>query len=614
MHFKLIQETYPNYSALEQVLTNRGIPLNEIKGYLNTTSEDVNSCYLLGKNLLFDAATALAQCITLNQKALIIVDSDCDGFTSSALLINYLYKLFPAWVTNCLSWFIHDGKQHGLSDVDIDNLEEETKLIILPDAGSNDYEYHKKLFDMGKTVIVLDHHEAEKISEHAIIINNQLSEYPNKDMSGVGVTWQFCRYLDGLFNKDYSNDYLDLVALGMDADMMSMLSKETKHLILEGFKNIRNPFFEAMIEKNSYSMKNKVTPMSVAFYVAPFVNAIVRSGTLEEKEIVFRSFLEFKAYEKILSNKRGHKPGEMEYTYIQAIRTATNVKARQTRAQDMGMALLEKKILNENLLDHKVLLFLLEPGEIDRNIAGLVANKLMAKYQRPCCVLTKVIEKKPFIVEEPGNHCEGFKTKISYQGSARGYDKSGVTNFKELCEAAPGVMYAEGHQSAFGLGIKWGYEEEEFGAEVNGDLLIQFIDHMDKVLENMPNEPTYYVDYLYDGINVDDEKIVDIAQFDYLWGKDIDEPFIAIKNLKVTQDMLTLMSPDKKPTLKITLPNKTSLIKFNSSQEEYDTLLSEGYVEINLVGRCNANKWMGNVTPQILIEEYEIIDRTKYIF
>jgi single-stranded DNA-specific DHH superfamily exonuclease len=57
------------------------------------------------------------------------------------------------------------------------------------------------------------------------------------------------------------------------------------------------------------------------------------------------------------------------------------------------MEMLEEMIIQDNLLNHKVLLFLLEPGQIDRNIAGLVANKLMAKYQRPCCVLTKVTEK-----------------------------------------------------------------------------------------------------------------------------------------------------------------------------------------------------------------------------
>ena len=76
----------------------------------------------------------------------------------------------------------------------------------------------------------------------------------------------------------------------------------------------------------------------------------------------------------------------------QAMRVVANVKARQTKAQDVGLELLERLIEERNLLDHKVLLFLLEPGQIDKNIAGLSANKLMAKYQRPVCVLTKVTE------------------------------------------------------------------------------------------------------------------------------------------------------------------------------------------------------------------------------
>ena len=50
------------------------------------------------------------------------------------------------------------------------------------------------------------------------------------------------------------------------------------------------------------------------------------------------------------------------------------------------------------------------------------------------------------------------------------------------------------------------------------------------------------------------------------------------------------MSPDKKPTLKITLPNKITLIKFGSSQEEYNSLLTDGYIKMNIIGRCNANE------------------------
>lgn len=429
MKYKLIKPISSNYSALEQVLTNRGLSLKDIPHYLNTTDDDINSFFSFGKQPLKDAAMVLVSCIAQNKKAIVIVDSDCDGFTSAALLINYLYDSFPAWVNNKLNWFIHSGKQHGLSDFPMDSAED-ISLFLIPDASSNDYEYHKYLKNLGKDIIILDHHEAEHISEDAIVINNQLSEYDNKHLSGVGVVWQFCRYLDYLTNQSYADNYLDLVALGLDADMMSLLSLETKHLINKGLSQIKNPFFEAMVEKNAYSMKNEVTPIGVAFYVAPYVNAIVRSGTQEEKEIVFKSMLNFKAGEKIPSNKRGHKPGEMEYLYIQAIRTVTNVKNRQTRAQDAGMEFLESMILKQNLLNDKVLLFLLMPGDIDKNIAGLVANKLMAKYQRPCCILTRVEE------SDSG--------RVSYQGSARGCDKTGVTEFKRICEETGCIMYAEG--------------------------------------------------------------------------------------------------------------------------------------------------------------------------
>ena len=157
-------------------------------------------------------------------------------------------------------------------------------------------------------------------------------------------------------------------------------------------------------------------------------------------------------------------------------------------------------------------------------------------------------------------------------------------------------------------------KDDEYEGEVFGEFLLQFIEYTDKALESMSSEPVYYVDYIYDGDNVNPQNIIDIANLEDLWGKDMDEPFIAIENLKVTQDMVTLMSPDKKPTLKITLPNKVALIKFGSCQEEYESLLAEGYIQINVIGRCNKNVWNGITTAQIFIEDYEVVSMAKYIF
>ncbi len=67
----------------------------------------------------------------------------------------------------------------------------------------------------------------------------------------------------------------------------------------------------------------------------------------------------------------------------------------------------------------------------------------------------------------------------------------------------------------------------------------------------------------------------------------MDEPLVVIENISVTKDMLHLMSRDVNPTLKIVLPNGISLIKFKSSEEEFDNLFSEsGCVVITAIGKC----------------------------
>ena len=97
MRYQLINPINPKYSTLETVLTNRHIPINEIDHYLHTTDADVNTPESLGLDNLNNAATAIIQTIAAGLKTLVICDCDCDGFTSAALLINYLHDLFPAY-------------------------------------------------------------------------------------------------------------------------------------------------------------------------------------------------------------------------------------------------------------------------------------------------------------------------------------------------------------------------------------------------------------------------------------------------------------------------------------------------------------------------------------
>ena len=74
MNYQLIQEPNPNYSALEQVLVNRGVPRAEIQHWLHTTDEDINDFRLLGEDKLKRAAQALMRAVSQNDKILIVVD------------------------------------------------------------------------------------------------------------------------------------------------------------------------------------------------------------------------------------------------------------------------------------------------------------------------------------------------------------------------------------------------------------------------------------------------------------------------------------------------------------------------------------------------------------
>lgn len=569
-------------TAIEQVLANRGIKPENIEHYLNTTNKDILDPKLIMN--MREGATMLIKHINQGNKILIQVDSDCDGYTSAATLINYLNCLFPSFVQNNIYYRIHTGKQHGII---LNTIPADVKLVIAPDSSSNDYEEHAYLKENGVDVLVIDHHEADEISSNACIINNQLCDYPTKSLSGVGMVYKFCSFIDELLNVNYANQFLDLVALGMIADMIDLRDYETKHLITLGLENIRNPYFKGMVQKNEYSLRDGITPIGIAFYVAPYVNATIRMGTQEEKMIMFESMLDFRGYELIPSTKRGCK-GQKETRVEQACRNCANIKSRQTKARDASLEVIEKIIKDKNLLDNKILVVKLDGYATDKNLTGLIANQLMAKYQRPVLLLNKVINSET--------------KEVSWEGSGRGYDKSKFDNLREFLKESGLVMYAEGHANALGSGI-------------TDDNFETFINYSNNALKDFDFTPCYKVDFIFSGSDFKGSDIVEIAELKSLWGQGIEEPFIAIENINVYSGNVVLMSPDKSPTLKITLSNGTSLIKFKSSQEEYEKFQNGmGCITINIVGRCERNVWNGRVSPQIMIEDYEIIGKQEYYF
>lgn len=238
-----------------------------------------------------------------NDKIFVQVDADCDGYTSAAAIINYLNYLFPHFVQTNITYRVHDGKQHGLL---INTIPTDVKLVIAPDSSSMDYEIHKQLKEMEIDVLVLDHHEADYISENACVINNQLCDYPNKTLSGAGIVYKFCSYIDSLLGVNYADEIVDLVTVGIQADVMPLIELETRAITTKGMKEFKNPLLKTMVEKDKFHFEGQqLSPFNITWYIAPYINAISRSGTLQEKQVVFESMIDFLAYQTIPSTKRG---------------------------------------------------------------------------------------------------------------------------------------------------------------------------------------------------------------------------------------------------------------------------------------------------------------------
>lgn len=218
-----------NFTILEQLLYNRGITTHDaMVEFIAPTEKVIKSEYKLSN--IEEAAKELCRNLAHQNKIYIQVDSDCDGYTSAAVLLNYLHRIFPATVENNFIYNVHDSKHHGIN---IEAIPDDVKLVIAPDSSSNENDIHKSLQGRGIHTIVLDHHQAKEDEfDPAIIVNNQMCDYENKALSGVGIVYKFCKVLDKIFHVSYADDYLDLVSLGNCADMMDLREPETHYYIV----------------------------------------------------------------------------------------------------------------------------------------------------------------------------------------------------------------------------------------------------------------------------------------------------------------------------------------------------------------------------------------------
>lgn len=550
---------------LEDILKLKGI--EDINSFLNPTIKNTES------ELLFDNIEKARDVFVkhIENKSIIdlLVDCDVDGFTSASNIYQYIKRINQNIEIRC---FIHKGKIHGLSEfVDV-MCEDDSKLIIVPDAGSGDSKECEKLIEHGKDIIILDHHNIDASDNPAIVVNNQLSDkVTDKAMTGVGITYKFTKLLDKYYGVNYADDYLDLVALGMIGDRADTINLQTRYLILKGLEQIRNKvnknkLISVLVDAQMYSMNNKITINGIGFYVCPLMNSMIRLGEYEDKCYMFEALCNS---DKMLDRKVRGK-GVVNMTIQEyVLKACQSSNRKQKKITEESAAVLSEEIKKFNM-DKLPILVCNARDDVDSNSTGLIANRLADQYQRPCLLMRR-----------KGDICKG---------SGRGSDKCEILDFNQWCKDTGLFNKVEGHPGAFGCEINF----------ENTNKLFSLLSTMRKI-----DEPTYHVYNVYDANQIHDQIIKNVAKYDFVWGSTVSEPIFLIKNIPCNKYNLYLLG-SKQNKIEFTYHN----IKFvkqtkgSSLASLYKEIISIGdNFEFDIIGRFSIDYKSGKAA-QVIVEDW----------
>lgn len=392
-NYKVLNDCRQMYEdeVFEAILKRRGIA--DPEHFFNPTEDDLLP---LGSLLrINDAFKRVDKAIKENEKISVLFDTDLDGTSSGAIITRYLRNF-----TNNIVTYIDEGKQHGLIGQDIEKFRD-SNLLIIVDSLDKDESQYKKLHESGTDVIILDHHsikETVPYDEYSILVSSQ-REYSNPQLSGAGVTWKFCKYMDEQYLTDYADELADLAACGLVGDMMDMTVMENRYIVSKGLSKIYNPAIKKIVGGFEFNST------AISFSVAPIVNASNRIG---KNDIAMKAFIED-------DNK----------TLLKYMRELKKCKELQNEEVDN---ILPGAIQScEEQKNKKMMVVFIET---DYGISGLLGNKLLEKYKRPILVLKDCSD--------------------TYRGSMRAI---GVEDFRKICNES-GLAKAEGHELASGFEIK----------------------------------------------------------------------------------------------------------------------------------------------------------------
>ncbi len=558
---------------IAKLLLNRGINTTEkAKAYLDPNFYTESKPEEIPD--LVKAKDRIIKAINENEQITIFGDYDVDGVTSTSCLLIAL-RQFTENIDFYIPSRLTEGYGLNLEAVKTMSKKNKTNLLITCDCGITNDKEIKLANELGMDVIVTDHHSLPEIlpPAHAVLNPKLLPpEHKLHWLPGVGVAYKLAEAIlqgrDAINHvstkqKIHKEDLLDLVALGMIADLAPLVD-ENRYLVQIGLKKLAKTKKIGLQEllKACGCLKeeegNKPNAEHVGFGIAPRINAV---GRLTDAA---------RAVRLLTTNN-----------LFEAVQIACELETQNKERQLICEETLKEAVLliseQVDLKNDKCIVLAKENWH--HGVIGIVASRVVEKHHLPTILIA--IDKEQNIGRGSGRSIEQLNITEALVNNSIHLEKFG------------------GHKAACGLSIK---------SEKINNFIFDFKKYVNEKLSNENIEAT---------INIDSELCLGELNLDFMERIYRLSPFglgnklpvfvsnqveiIGTRNIGKNGQHLKLMLKADERILEALIWNHDSKIQFTIGDE------------IKIVYIPKLNHFNGETSIQLEIKDWQVTEEIKDI-
>jgi single-stranded-DNA-specific exonuclease len=355
------------HRLVAETLVRRGITdVRTARAFLNPDMYKPSSPFDLPD--MDNAVERLTRAIHQHETICVCGDFDVDGQTATTLLVSALQDL-GARVVYHIPNRLSEG--HGVHIPKLKQvIDGGVQLILTCDTGIAEHEAVDYANSCGVDVVITDHHHLPTTlpNAYAAVNPKRLPEtHPLRELPGVGCAYKLVEALYDHFGRGDTSHFLDLVALGIVADV-AVLTGDTRYLLQRGLQVLRQTErlgLKIMME-TAELQPAQVSEEHIGFALGPRLNAL---GRLDDANLIV---------ELLTTN-------DLERARILANQLEGLNNQRKLLSEQVYHGAQAQIAQDSTLLDYGALV--LANPHWHTGVVGIVANRLAEHYNRPTVLL-----------------------------------------------------------------------------------------------------------------------------------------------------------------------------------------------------------------------------------